>query len=61
VIGELEQGIQRDDALRFEDAHQVLHHLFMGFGIGSRRTVEATGTESVCVRRPSFIAIFVVA
>ena len=34
VIGELEQGIQRDDALRFQDAHQVLHHLVVGFGIG---------------------------
>ncbi len=34
VIGELEQGIERDDALRFEDAHEVLDHLLVRFGIG---------------------------
>ena len=33
VIGESEQGIQGDRALRTKDAQQVLHHLFVDFGI----------------------------
>ena len=38
VVGELEHGVERDDALRFQDADDLLRHLLAGLGIAGSRS-----------------------